>query len=72
MNHNVFPLGLAIGPAFCNRVNERQSLNAKIKQGTHVVLLAPRRYGKSSLVLQVLSELKWSYCKIDFLLPIKI
>ena len=49
MNRNLFPLGKAYGQAFCNRVKETGLLVGNIKSGKHTLLIAPRRYGKSSL-----------------------
>jgi hypothetical protein len=44
-----FPLGMATGAAFCNRTDETTILEKNIKNGNHILLLATRRYGKSSL-----------------------
>ncbi len=63
-----FPIGIATGDAFCNRVEERLHLIRNIQHNRHTVLLAPRRYGKTSLVNQVMSELKIPFCAMDFLL----
>src|SRR3990167_7492598 len=64
----LFPMGIATGDAFCNRVAERAHLIKNIEHNRHTVLLAPRRYGKTSLVNQVMVELKLPYCAMDFLL----
>jgi uncharacterized protein len=64
----LFPQGLAVGEAFCNRYKERTQLKENIENNRHTVLVAPRRYGKTSLVTQVISELKVTYCTMDFLL----
>ncbi|HFA59989.1 MAG TPA: hypothetical protein ENJ83_04790 [Rhodospirillales bacterium] len=53
-----FPLGLAIGPAFCDRIEERRRLAEAVFGPHHVWLSAPRRYGKSSLVAQALVDLE--------------
>ncbi|MBT8142131.1 MAG: ATP-binding protein [Gammaproteobacteria bacterium] len=53
----IFPLGIALGGAFCNREHERKLLKNNIKNGRHTWLMAPRRYGKTSLILQTCSEL---------------
>jgi uncharacterized protein len=63
-----FPLGLAHGDAFCNRVKEKAVLNKLILEGQHTILSSPRRYGKSSLVTQVVSEIKLPHFYIDLLL----
>lgn len=44
-----FPLGKAHGEAFCNRTIETQWLVDNIQACKHSLLIAPRRFGKSSL-----------------------
>lgn len=44
-----FPLGKAHGDAFCNRHTETKWLIDNIQACKHSLLIAPRRYGKSSL-----------------------
>jgi AAA+ ATPase superfamily predicted ATPase len=51
-----FPQGIATDDAFCNREIERAAIKASIESHEHIVLIAPRRYGKSSLITQVLKE----------------
>lgn len=65
-----FPLGKAYGDAFCNREKEAEKLLGNVKAGKHTFLIAPRRYGKSSLCEKVfaMSQLPWS--KVDFHLAI--
>lgn len=60
-----FPLGIAKGYAFCNRVEERQRLVKNIKARQHTLITSPRRYGKTSLVLFVLEKLNIPYTKVD-------
>ncbi len=55
---NLFPLGVATGAAHCNRKAEREALKSNIQHGTHTWLWARRRMGKTSLIEQVLAELK--------------
>lgn len=64
----IFPLGIAQGSAFCNRTHERLHLNTNIQDCRHTLLLSPRRYGKTSLVLQVAHEQKYLFNRTDFLL----
>lgn len=45
----LFPLGKAHGVAFCNRNVETEWLAKNIQAGKHSLLIAPRRFGKSSL-----------------------
>lgn len=55
---NPFRYGaLAIDEAFANREREVAELVADIRNGQDVVVFAPRRYGKSSLLWRVANEL---------------
>ena len=47
---------LALDEAFSNRKREIAALAADMRNGQDVVVLAPRRYGKSSLVLRAAQE----------------
>ena len=52
---NPFTFGtLALDDAFTNRHAEIASLAADMRNGQDVVVLAPRRYGKTSLVLRAM------------------
>lgn len=64
---SLFPPGIAEGESFCNRVIERNLLAENIVGMNHVVIMAPRRYGKSSLLNYVIQENKIPYIWIDFL-----
>lgn len=66
-NMKIFPSGIAKGETFCNRVEERKQLKQSIENTQHTVLMAPRRYGKSSLITQVIQENNFVYFWIDFL-----
>ncbi|MGD9152894.1 MAG: hypothetical protein PVG30_04455 [Gammaproteobacteria bacterium] len=63
-----FPLKLAQGDQFCNRAGESRFLKDNIAKCRHVVLVSPRRYGKSSLVHQVCFELKMPFASVDLFL----
>lgn len=54
----LFPLGIATGAAHCNRVTERETLKQNVRSNQHTWLWARRRTGKTSLIEQVLGELK--------------
>lgn len=62
-----FPSGIAEGRAFCNRLKERQRLKINIQDIRHTVLMAPRRYGKTSLIRQVINQNASINVWIDFL-----
>src|ERR1041385_6343517 len=49
--------GLALDDAFAKREAEVQELKADVLNGQDVVVFAPRRYGKSSLVWRAAQEL---------------
>jgi hypothetical protein len=53
-----FPLRIAAGEAFCNRVDERTKLKKLLLSGQHLWLQAHRRHGKSSLLLQTFKDLQ--------------
>ena len=61
-----FPLGKAYGDAFCNRIKETQWLVGNLVNTKHTLLIAPRRYGKSSLAEKAISVAKLPFIKINF------
>lgn len=63
-----FPLKLALGEQFCNRTEEKAFLTHNIEKCRHTVLIAPRRYGKSSLVFNVVAELNTAVASVDLFL----
>lgn len=65
MSEELFPQGLAIGHNFCNRVAEQAHLLKNIQATRPTLLMSPRRYGKTSLVTQVLSQLKIPFADVD-------
>lgn len=65
--NELFPLRVASGKRFCNREKERKLLKEFFKQRRPVVLISPRRYGKTSLAYKVTEEMKYPFCVIDFL-----
>jgi uncharacterized protein len=68
MIFDYFPTKLALGHQFCNREEEKKFLENNIKQCRHTVLIAPRRYGKSSLLLNVAAEMKIPTTSVDLFL----
>ncbi len=61
----LFPLGKADGEAFCNRVQEVQTLQGNAQNGKHTFLVAPRRYGKSSLCEKAIQKSGLPSASID-------
>src|SRR6056297_2504524 len=52
---------------FCNRSKETKELVTDIDSGLNVLLYAPRRFGKTSLVLNALSKTKYAYIFLDLM-----
>ncbi|MCK4608789.1 MAG: AAA family ATPase, partial [Gammaproteobacteria bacterium] len=61
-----FPLGKAYGNAFCNRTEENKRLIGNIENCKHTFLIAPRRYGKSSLCEKAFESISISHSQLDF------
>ncbi|HEV2126707.1 MAG TPA: hypothetical protein VGW38_28445 [Chloroflexota bacterium] len=56
---NPFRYGeVARGTYFTNRRNELAELTADIRNGQNVVIISPRRYGKTSLVFQAIDDVR--------------
>jgi uncharacterized protein len=65
MTQYSFPLGIAKDAYFCNRTEETKALISNIDNCVHTVLVAPRRYGKTSLAYRAISHAKKPYAKVD-------
>ncbi len=63
-----FPSKLATGKAFCNRQTELKFIYSSINKCRHIVIYSPRRYGKSSLVNQAVTNLDLPHAVIDLFL----
>jgi len=58
MKRNPFFFGEVVtGENFTDRVNEIKRLTAELREGHNIFLISPRRYGKTSLVINVLEYL---------------
>ncbi|MCC2625089.1 MAG: hypothetical protein K0R14_962 [Burkholderiales bacterium] len=68
LTEDIFPSKLAIGEQFCNRTKERSLFKTNFSKSRHMVLISPRRYGKSSLVHQVILELHLPSASVDLFL----
>lgn len=62
-----FPLSLALGKAFCNRKTELQLLKHNLSESRPSLIVSPRRYGKTSLAMNAINQLKFKHTKFDFL-----
>ena len=62
---NYFPTYLALGSAFCNRKEEIKRILYDLHGNTPILLISPRRYGKTSLALKAFEKIKWPYAHVD-------
>jgi AAA+ ATPase superfamily predicted ATPase len=59
MKRNPFYFGEVVtGESFTDRINEIETLTRELRGGHNVFLISPRRYGKTSLIVNVLKHLK--------------
>jgi len=66
MEKNPFKFGSIVKePYFTNRSKEIEKVISILNSENHLVLIGPRRYGKSSLVFKVISELKRPVIALD-------
>lgn len=65
-----FPATLAKEESFCNRVQERQEILNNILKCKHTILSSPRRYGKTSLIYQVVAENNLPCAKVDLFMAV--
>lgn len=68
MHIDYFPQGIAKDTAFIGRQKECQSLIYNIKHAHHTLLIAPRRFGKTSLAHHVLAKLDLPHAEANFFL----
>ncbi len=52
---------------FCNRTSEIKEIKQDINTGLNLLLYAPRRFGKTSLILKTVQEMKLPYIFLDFM-----
>jgi len=61
-----FPLGKAKGKAFCNRVIETEWLKDNLLATKHSLVMAPRRFGKTSLAEHAIEKCGLQYTHLNF------
>ena len=62
MKENPFYYGGAVlDEHFCNRIDEIKELKKDINAGLNLLIYAPRRFGKTSLVLHTLKQTQYQY-----------
>lgn len=63
---NAFKFGTLVkGDFFTDRERETEEIKHKLDSENHIILISPRRYGKSSLVSKCLSELDRPFIWLD-------
>lgn len=68
MRENPFFYGSVVsGNHFCNRTKELQELIYNMQSGLNLFLYAPRRFGKTSLVLKAIKQSNMEYIFLDFM-----
>jgi len=66
MIKNPFKFGSIVeGPYFTDRTGEMARVKSILNSSNHLIVISPRRYGKSSLVLKVIGELKRPVITLD-------
>lgn len=66
MNRNSFKFGTVVSdPFFTNRVKEIEKVGSILKSSNHLILIGPRRFGKTSLIYRVIDGLDRPVLFID-------
>lgn len=66
MAENPFIFGkVVLGEHFCDREKEMTQIRGLIQSKQHIVIISPRRYGKTSLVINALERNKIPYLYLD-------
>lgn len=60
-----FPIGIVTKEAFIGRKEPANWLMQNTQNGIHTLILAPRRYGKSSLAINALKQIKYPFSEMD-------
>jgi AAA+ ATPase superfamily predicted ATPase len=66
MNTNPFKFGTVVdGPYFTDREDEVAKISSYINGENHLILISPRRFGKTSLIRKVVNESDRNYIYLD-------
>jgi hypothetical protein len=66
VKNNPFKFGSVVDdPYFTDRVREIQQIRSLLESPNHLILISPRRYGKTSLIMHVLKQLDRPYIFLD-------
>lgn len=73
MNTNPFKFGTVVDDEFfTNRKEEIRKIHSLLSSENHLILISPRRYGKTSLISKAIKELNRPYIYLDFQLTTNI
>jgi len=66
MTENPFRYGQVVtGEYFANREKEMKEISEEIVSGQSIILISPRRYGKTSVVINTINKIKNPCVKVD-------
>jgi len=66
MKKNPFKFGSIVeGPYFTNRIEEIKKVKSILASDNHLILISPRRYGKTSLISKVIKEIDRAVIFLD-------
>lgn len=73
MAGNPFKFGSVVdGRFFTNRTSEIESVSAVLKSENHLVVISPRRFGKTSLLMKVAGGLKRPFLYLDLQMVLSV
>lgn len=73
MAKNPFKFGSVVdGPFFTNRTREIEKVHEVLKSENHLIMISPRRFGKTSLLLKVAGELKRPFLYVDLQMIVSV
>jgi len=66
MNENPFKFGTIVdGPYFTDRRDEISKIRSYLKSKNHLIIISPRRFGKTSLIKKILNEADYRHVYLD-------
>jgi uncharacterized protein len=73
MEGNPFKFGSVVeGKFFTNRINEIENVRSLLKSENHLIMVSPRRFGKTSLLMKVVSDLNRPFLYIDLQMVLSV
>jgi len=71
MKENPFRFGTVVnGPYFTDRENEIKKIKSFLRGANHIIIISPRRFGKTSLIKKILEESDYRYIYLDLQLVV--